>query len=317
MIRAIDTVSVTCSFCGGSSAQDIAQPIDYEYRTCTNLFYFVRCNSCSMVYLKNRPAISELEQIYPKTYGTYTYNEFLGPFITRIRHHVQRLKIRHITRHLPANGLVVDIGCGNGDLLRLLRRHGDPSLRLIGVDFADQPIRDFSQLGIETRIGRFETMDWRDPAPHAVIMNQVIEHVEDPTLCTRRIFQMLRFAGRLIIETPSLDGWDAKLFRKHYWAGWHCPRHWSLFTAGTLTRLLIHTGFQIVDTQYLLHPYAWLLSLKFFIREELRQSKLASYFDVNHIVPLALAGTLDLIQKAITRKTSNIRMVAIKPLRSA
>jgi len=44
-------------------------------------------------------------------------------------------------------------------------------------------------------------------------------------------------SGALVVETPNLDSWDARLFKETWWGGYHIPRHWTLFDANSLRRL--------------------------------------------------------------------------------
>jgi hypothetical protein len=117
----------------------------------------------------------------------------------------------------------------------------------------------------------------------------------------------------ILIETPSVDAWDAKLFWKRYWGGWHTPRHWTLYTPETLTDLLRSHGFDIVGKKALLSPTFWLQSIHHWMLEQSSLRRFAQLSDITHIVPLAISSTLDAIQLVATGKTSNFRMVGRKP----
>lgn len=308
----VATRVVACNACGSREATPVARSIDFEYATCDNEFEFVRCATCSLVYLRNRPEESELRIIYPPDYIPYHFNEHLGPWIARLRGAVQRRKIAPIRAHAPAGSVIVDVGCGSGELLRILRDQGDPSWRLLGVDFAPEAIANLERLGIEARAGRFESLEWKGPRPNVLILNQVIEHLDDPAAVVRRAFELLLPGGVLVIETPSTDGWDARLFRRRYWGGWHTPRHWVLYDERTLGALLRGAGFEIAETRYLLSPNFWLQSLHHWALERLGAPRLAGWFDVSVLPALLAATALDAVQLAVRGRTSNFRMVGRK-----
>jgi predicted SAM-dependent methyltransferase len=182
------------------------------------------------------------------------------------------------------------------------------------VDIADQAIASLARSGIEGRAGRFEAMAWEEPAPDVIVMNQVIEHLDDPAAVVRRAYELLKPGGVLMLETPSVDAWDARWFRERYWGGWHTPRHWTLYTPETLGHLVQSAGFEVIEIQHLLSPNFWLQSVHHWMSERgsvLR--RLAPFFDVKHAIPLCAATALDMFQLAVTGKTSNFRLVGRKP----
>jgi len=291
----------------------MARTRDYESRCCDNEFEFVECEDCGLVYMKNRPDESALDIIYSgEVSNYYDYNEYLGPVISRLRGIVQRMKMRPF--EAAADGsVIVDVGCANGELLRILKKYGNPSWRLVGVDLAAESMANLAKHGIEGRRERFEKMSWSGKAPSVIVMNQVIEHLDDPRAAVEKAYEILEPGGVLMIETPSVEGWDAKLFRERYWGGYHTPRHWHLYKEDTLRDLLRGPGFSIVETTYLLSAYTWLHSFRFTLGDKYEAKRVSEWFQPNVFVPLSVVCALDVLQKAVRGKTSNMRMVGRKP----
>lgn len=309
-----DTID-QCNNCLGRTQIEIASGRDFEYATCANVFHFVECGQCGLVYLRNRPAISTLDIIYPREYIPHFFDKYLGGFIAGLRRRIQKAKVRPLSRLLPDNGYVIDVGPGNGEFLSLLREHGAAQWRLCGVDFSEAAIESIRSIGIQGIVSRFETLSWNAQPPMAIVMNQVIEHLADPQRAVRKAFELLAPGGILFIETPSIDGWDYKIFRRRYWGGWHTPRHWVLYNQETLGTLLRTIGFEIVETSYLLSPNFWLQSIHHFLVD--RHPRLARLFDVKIFPSLLVASAVDLIQKGVRNRTSNVRMIGRKPFSSA
>lgn len=314
-MRPIRTVDVACSSCGASEGREVGRTHDYEFRTCSNEFVFVECASCGLVYLRNRPHLDELRTIYPPAY--YDYDEFLGSFIGRLRRRVQRGRIGPIARYAGEGALVMEVGCGNGELLAVMKQYGPPSWRLVGVDFSPEACAMVERRGIEARQARFEAMSWEDRAPDVIIMNQVIEHLDDPSASVRKARELLGPGGVLLVETPSTDSWDGRWFRPRYWGGWHCPRHWNLYNPRTLGALFAREGLQVVETSFLLSPYIWCHSLQNLVADRPGWRAVAPLLSERVLPTLVLVSLLDVVQRATAGRTSNMRLVGQKPAGAA
>lgn len=305
---------VTCPVCGGDHHTLVARTVDFCYGTCDNEFDYVRCQPCGQVYLRNRPLVSELDVIYPPEYLSNDYRHHLGGFISRLRDAFQRTKIDVLRRHLRTGDLVAEIGPGGGDYLDIVRRHGDPSWEMLGIDFSETAVTAMRKRGLRAIQARIEEVQWRERPAGAFVMHQLIEHVEEPRQVLRKCHQALREGGVMVLETPTTESWDARVFPPRYWAGWHAPRHWSLFDANTLSRLARQEGFEIAEINYILSPFVILHSLQYMLRDRLGIGRLARVFDVDRLLPLFVASALDRLLLLFGLKTSNMQMVLRKPV---
>ena len=312
MSRLIQTIKASCNTCGGTAGTEVARVRDLEFGTCSNEFMFVRCTGCGLVYLRNRPTDEELSTIYPPEY--YQYEAFLGSFGRAARRWSQRQKGRFMRRYAGPGARILDVGCGTGELLRLLKDGGDQSWQLAGVDVSAEAVSRLRDAGIEAVQGRFEDLRLPPASFDIVLMNQTIEHLGDPRGCLRAASEVLRPGGVLILETPSLDAWDARWFPSDLWAGWHCPRHWNLYTPETLRALASACGFQVVKISPLPSPYFWLRSLQHVVGHRWHWRRLASHITERSIPLLGGAVLLDAVQVAVRGRTSNIRLVGRKPV---
>ncbi len=301
-----------CNNCGTYDYQVIAKSRDFEYRSCANEFEYIRCCNCNLVYLRNRPDISSLNIIYPSNYKPHQFEKRLGKFISKIRDMVQKNKVRIVKEFASINSFIIDVGCGDAKLLKLLRDYGHASWRLCGVDISQESVDAVEKLGLKAYLGRFESLDWTDDSPDIIIMNQVIEHLEDPHAVVQKAYKLLKPGGYFIIETPSLDGWDAKLFGRKYWGGWHTPRHWTLYSEETLSYLFQKVGFHSVAVEYILSPTFWLQSVHHYIEDKWKIKPLASLFDNSILPTLFIASFIDYVQLRSRGKTSNFRMIGQK-----
>jgi 2-polyprenyl-3-methyl-5-hydroxy-6-metoxy-1,4-benzoquinol methylase len=312
-VPAIPTCIVDCFHCGSPRAAHLTYTRDYNYKTCSNEFEFVRCLECGQVYLKNRPALSALSIIYPEAYEAYAPQIEARNPLARIKRHFIRKKLKSFQKHCPVNGLIMEVGCGSGDLLRLVKRHGDPTWKLFGVDINDTHFSALRAAGIAVFASRFEDMDGFEGMLDIIVMNQVIEHLADPDAIIRKAKSMLREGGVLIMETPSLESWDAVLFAKHgLWEGWHAPRHWQVFDKTSLSATTAQCGLRVIGTTYILSPYLWVYSVKNFLEFHQCLSWLRNRLTLQNVFALAAVSMIDVMQLMVTGKTSNMRVIAQK-----
>ena len=304
----IETVDVACSTCGSREADEVGRSRDHEFATCDNTFVFVRCRACGLTYLRNRPAPDTLGVIYPPSY--YRYAAFLGPLTTRLRAIVQGGRVRMLRRLLPVGATVMEVGCGEGQLLQAIKADGDRSWRVVGVDISEEACDALRRAGLEMQCAQFEQLDWPDGTVDLVIMNQVIEHLADPRACVARAAALLRPGGRLLIETPSVGSWDRDWVAPDRWGGWHCPRHWSLYTRDSLTSLLAQQGLRVERTAYLLSPFIWAHTLQNVVRDRPAWRWAGGLLSERSVPALVAYGVLDTVQRWVTGKTSNMRVIA-------
>jgi len=145
---------------------------------------------------------------------------------------------------------VFDVGCGNGSLIRALASRG---WKGIGIDPSKSGVEEANKAGIgefyvasayDDLAGRFGTFP-------AVVSLEVVEHVYDPRLYARNVFNLLSPGGLAVISTPY-HGYLKNLalavmgkFDRHHGPLWD-HGHIKFWSIGTLTELLKETGFEVL-----------------------------------------------------------------------
>ena len=67
---------------------------------------------------------------------------------------------------------------------------------------------------------------------------EAIEHVPDPLAVMTHVRGLMKPNGLIWLQTPNFRALDGRLFRHRNWAGFHCPRHFAIFSEVGLRRFL-------------------------------------------------------------------------------
>ncbi|MBW2382439.1 MAG: class I SAM-dependent methyltransferase [Deltaproteobacteria bacterium] len=313
--RKLELVAARCALCGSGESEVCARGVDFEYDTSDDVFQMVSCLGCGHQYLNPRPASSQLDDIYPSNY--YSFTGTSNRLVARLQRVWESGKVR-LYRELVGDGerRLLDVGCGNGRLLSLLRDFGDERWELAGLEFDEGAVKQCRDIGFDVVSERVEDFAERDDQRgcyDAVIMLQLIEHVEDPALLCERVYTLLRPGGVFIIETPNLGGLDYRLFKGRWWGHYHFPRHWNLFSTDALVRMLETRGFEITRCEYLISTSSWIISHHNYAKDRDWPRFVQRFFNYQNPILLGLALVMDTLRTKLGLETSNQRVVGRKP----
>lgn len=220
-------------------------------------FFVKKCSQCALVVLDPQPGKEVLKKHYPSlNYYSYVKNKKRGFFeILRtylIKHYYSptllSLLISNLIQKVPAipgtfieNGKIMDLGCGTGDTLLLLR---DLGWNTFGIEMDGNAIGNARKRGLENvKLGTYEALaQYPDNYFDVIRLYHVIEHVDNPSLCLNLIKKKLKKGGELIMGTPNAESLVSKLF-KSLWYNLDSPRHLFIFSPVTLRKLVEKQGF--------------------------------------------------------------------------
>jgi SAM-dependent methyltransferase len=219
---------------------------DFEYQTCTNEhFSYYICYECDSLFLLNPPS-SRLLEIYPSNY--YSFVDEGYSFLHQIKFFLDRRRFRQSFKGLPFSEVnILDVGGGIGHLAVEARRSFLQSTQVktwvCDLDL-NAKTRAESNGHIYVR-STFEDFDVKKLF-HVILAFNIIEHVENPNKFLEKIDNLLESGGIAILQTPNWKSLDAWLFRRYYWGGLHAPRHFYLFSKGSLKKEILSRGFKIL-----------------------------------------------------------------------
>lgn len=138
-------------------------------------------------------------------------------------------------------GRVLDVGCGPGYFLAVMRERG---WEAEGLEPFPASVEDAGRRpGVQVHA---VTLEQFQPAKSfdLITLWHVFEHVPDPLGALARCRELLHPGGTLFLEVPNLDGLEARL-SGGYWAGFLDPTHRWMYRRRSLEILAERAGFAL------------------------------------------------------------------------
>ena len=256
-----------CPECGSASAVKHSHVEDYFFGSgdCRS-YYSCSSSTCGVAWPVPAPTLRELEIAYSAYYTHDRRGRSLGdwirPTVARILYHATSFQSGEICRGpnfvtrllddafcasggmrpIP-HGVVVDVGCGNGERLELFRKIGWN--KVWGVEPDAKARATGGEAGRKILEGDATSIPFPENSVDLVMLHHVIEHIAQPTAALSECLRVLRTGtGVLSILTPNFASASSESWGR-YWRGLESPRHLRIFTVPALERALKKTGFDI------------------------------------------------------------------------
>jgi len=239
----------TCLVCGSDKFARLFAGADRLYGTTEREFAVVRCGGCGLLRLEPQPTREELPNYYPENYWFAPDRSAASRLEEAYRRLVLRDHVRFVMHAMARapEGPLLDVGCGGGLFLGMMRERG---FRITGLDFSwEAAAIAWKKQQAPALCGDLERSPLRPASFAAVTMFHVVEHLYDPRPYFRAAHQALRAGGRLIVQVPNAASWQFRLLGRA-WNGVDIPRHLFDYRDRDLERLLEGCGFQVVRRKY-------------------------------------------------------------------
>ena len=134
-----------------------------------------------------------------------------GPFVREI---LGRSDYAIISELIEPNTRVLDLGCGEGELLEWLQRNKGVDAR--GVELIGSRVQRAIARGVSVYQGDIDQglADYPEGAFDYIILSQTLQEVRSPLRVLR---DMLRVGRRAIVAFPNFGHWSVRL--AHLWTG--------------------------------------------------------------------------------------------------
>lgn len=147
---------------------------------------------------------------------------------------------------------VLDYGCGAGVSIMEARALGADAY---GIEADPNVQQVVDALGLRIHIGTLDDFPYPDLRFDLIVLNQVLEHIPDPTELLARFKNLLKPGGRLVLAVPNSGSIFARYF-KRTWINWHIPYHLHHFNPASARLFLERCGWR-VNSVRTITPNLW------------------------------------------------------------
>ncbi len=168
-----------------------------------------------------------------------------------------RADLQAVANLIPAGARVLDLGCGNGDLLAYLETA--KQVRGRGIELSEAGVLACVGRGLSVRQGHLEEglADYPDVTFDYVVLSQTLPYLDDPA---RILGEMLRVGQQAIVSFSNWGYWRCRLRllatghmppAPDWPEAWHAAPRWQAVTVADFLALAAQLGVSIVHEVYL------------------------------------------------------------------
>jgi 2-polyprenyl-3-methyl-5-hydroxy-6-metoxy-1,4-benzoquinol methylase len=225
-----------CNICGSENI--------YHYHTAGEKVNIYRCKNCSIQFMN--PQYSD--QYLKEYYSDYIIDEpeWEEPLVYCHNYYLS------IVEKYVQKGRLLDVGAGKGYLLEAAIGRG---WETEGYDIDLELTKKLNKkYNVNIYCGDFESAISGNEAYSAVTLHQVIEHIKNPLPYLKKIHQILKPAGILLIVLPNIQSRSAifklaleklGIRKKNIGAYYDTSHHMFYYTPSSLCKMVESCGFKV------------------------------------------------------------------------
>lgn len=246
---------VPCDICGESEKRVL-----FDRARNNEQVKNVICQHCGLVYISPREDDDCVKDHYAS--GTFSIQARGSNYPTTKKFNQSEMMALNRFRVLCSavdlqsihTGRLLEIGCGVGSFLRLMKGAGWDVLGLEpDTIYAESGKQNYS-VSIQSQM--YEEVNFPDHFFDMVATFHVIEHVISPKAFLEKVSKDLKVGGLLYLETPCIERPYGGNLENFFWKD-----HLYTFSKNTLLGLLQQLGFQIIRANYV-NDFLWVLGKK-------------------------------------------------------
>ena len=211
-------------------------------------FTYVLCQRCATLFVNPRPTVKELKDFYADSPSAlFWIDKFFGPVAEMRREKMFRPRAEYVNTMFPekANGFIVDVGSGFGIFLEELSSLW-PTTRFMAVEPSPRQAEICRGKGLDVQCCTIEELEGFDGQVDLLTAFELIEHLFSPEDFLRRVRELLKPTGHLLMTTLNGQGFDIQLLWERS-KSINPPHHLNFFNPQSVVLLLKHCGFEIVE----------------------------------------------------------------------
>jgi hypothetical protein len=274
------------------------------------VFNFDQCSKCSLVFLNPRVPLESLKNYYTSYYLPYRGAKAWGKYEKLVEGSQKKLDFRRVgrikaTQKLSKDSLVLDVGCGNPSFLKACK--DVLNCNTMGIDFSDEGWKNSMKSfeGITLKVAEIRDLK-KELKPDVITMWHYLEHDYTPFENLSYLRSISKPSTTLVIEIPNFDSVSRKKYGKN-WAGWHTPRHLSLFSPKNIELLLENTGWRAKETL----TYGTLDPYLLFWMSEMEEKGIQWEKNMEEEFMQFMVGMIKFLPKKLAEKKSSLGVMTV------
>jgi SAM-dependent methyltransferase len=250
-----ETPEYACPFCSGPVRRKFG-----DVRAVDSIFSVFFCEQCAIGVTLPVPSAEELGRLY----GSESYRTTSGVRFNKLLERLILLfragRRNRIERYFK-KGLILDIGCGRGLFLALMKTGG---WNVAGTEFNEETASYAAKAyDLEVKSGVPSEWGFPDESFDVITIHHALEHVPDPVEMIGACRRLLKKSGLLVVAVPNLNSLQAAV-GKEVWFHLDVPYHLFHFSETGLAALLKKHSFAISEVKrfdFEQGPFGWLQTL--------------------------------------------------------
>lgn len=264
-MQAVPTEPGSCPVCGPSAGADWCFQATDRLHGLGGDFSYYRCHGCSLLFQNPRVRPDAALDVYPRDYIAHVPLPPRRGFQAAAKQMMRWLRgatlPRQVTRRLGTSSQVLDVGCGAGEFLNDVR--SEYGCQVSGLDLSEgSKAAAKAGFGIDVFCGDLAQAPWAPGSFDLITSWWSLEHMPEPARAVEKMSELLKDGGQLLIAVPNSQSAVAKLFGSR-WYHLDCPRHYYLWTPGSLRTLAERAGLSHIKTTFDKSPWGLLGSLQY------------------------------------------------------
>lgn len=257
------SINIDCKICGNKENNKYLASTEMMLKMGGD-FTYLHCSKCGCLSLLNIPV--DMSNYYPSNYYSFTHQQKGNEKLKKIKNFIRKSpmkgrlgsgstfdfitsKIKHISYTwlkrdlITLDSEILDVGCGNGFLIRDMKNFGFTDLT--GID----PYRsdNIENNDLNIYVLGIESLQQRDY--DLIMYHHSFEHIEDQHRELESIRSKLSVQGTLLIRIPVSDSYAFRKYKQN-WVQLDAPRHIFLHTTKSMFELARKHGFVIDEVRY-------------------------------------------------------------------
>ena len=257
---------VICPVCGSEDVKFFCFGYDMLYKMTPDKFSILECNKCSALFINPFLNQEQASKFYPQNYYSYeisnqpkgffenlkskiidyhTNSEAKFDLFDRILIMIFKNKFSGVPLYRKEGGKFLDIGCGSGANLKTVKEYG---WEAYGIELDEKAVKYAKKNGFNVECASLEKATFPIRFDSIRIWH-VFEHLTNPNAALRKISQLLKDDGEILMAVPNSDSFSRMIFES-YWYNLDVPRHVVNYCPRTLRYLCEKNNLRIEKIIY-------------------------------------------------------------------